>query len=84
VCSSDLKLERIPPEHRYTLLSLGCTLGSQLIGAPASAICLWLYQQLGYVWAPGLYLAALGALAGLVVYRHARARDQGKEEVNEF
>ncbi len=37
------KLDCIPVQHRYTLLSLGYTVGTQLIGAPASAICLWLY-----------------------------------------
>jgi Na+/melibiose symporter-like transporter len=62
------KLQRIPPQHRYTLLSLGCVLGSQLIGAPTSSICLWLYQKMGFVWAPGLYLVITGALAASVVY----------------
>lgn len=65
------KLECVPPAHRYTVLSLGCTLGSQLIGAPTAAISLWLYQILGYIWAPGLYLMLIGALAGIVVYRQA-------------
>ncbi len=73
------KLELIPPSHRYTILSLGCTFGSQLIGAPTSAICLWLYQKLGYVWAPGLYLMAIGALAGVVIYRYERNRVEALE-----
>jgi MFS family permease len=66
------KLERVPPEHRYTVLSLGCTLGSQLIGAPTSVLCLWLYQQLGYVWAPGLYLMLVSTLAGIDQYTHLK------------
>ena len=66
------KLECVPPQYRYTILSLGCTLGSQLIGAPTTAVSLWLYKQLGFVWAPGLYLAVIGVLAWVVVYRQAR------------
>lgn len=62
------KLDQIPPQYRYTLLSLGCTLGSQLIGAPAPAIGLWLYQKLGTIWAPGLYLFLIGVFAGMIVY----------------
>lgn len=64
------KLDCMPAEYRYTLLSLGYTLGTQLIGAPASAICLWLYKQLGYVWAPGLYLMLVGSLAAVAVYKN--------------
>lgn len=67
-------LERVAPEHRYTVLSLGSALGSQLIGAPASAICLWLYRATGWVWAPGLYLVAIGAAASLVIRYYAKAR----------
>lgn len=74
------KLERVLPEHRYTLLSLGCALGSQLIGTPTSAICLWLYQRLGYIWAPGLYLMTMGILAAVVIYRYAYSL---KEKVHE-
>lgn len=63
------KLQLIPPQYRYTILSLGCILGSQLIGAPTSVICLWLYHLTGRVWMPGLYLVVIGTLAGIVVYR---------------
>ncbi len=65
------KLECVPPEHRSTVLSLGCALGCQVIGSPTAVIGLWLYQQLGVVWAPGLYLLVLGALACIVVRRPA-------------
>lgn len=59
--------------HRYTLISFGYTLGSQFIGAPASFLCLYLYQATGWIWAPGLYLtlvstAALFALSPFHVY----------------
>lgn len=61
-------LELVDPQHRYTILSVGCALGSQLIGAPSSAICLWLYKQVGWVCAPGIYLLLVGAAAGFVVW----------------
>ena len=65
-------IERVPPSHRYLVLSLGGVLGSQLIGMPTSAICLWLYQTFGWSWAPALYLQATGAVAGLVVFLFMR------------
>jgi MHS family proline/betaine transporter-like MFS transporter len=66
-------LERVAPEHRYTILCLGSALGSQLIGGPASAVSLWLYQLTEWVWAPGLYLVAIGAAACYVIQKTAIA-----------
>jgi MHS family proline/betaine transporter-like MFS transporter len=66
-------LERVAPEYRYTILCLGSALGSQLIGGPASAVSLWLYQLTGWVWAPGLYLVAIGAAACYVIQKTAIA-----------
>ncbi len=65
-------IERVPPRHRYLILSLAGALGSQLIGMPTSAICLWLYKISGWSWAPSLYLQATGALAGLTVFLFMR------------
>jgi len=67
-------MEQVPPRHRYLILSLGGALGSQLIGAPTSAVCLWLYQLLGWGGAPALYLLGVGSAAGWVVYWSARKR----------
>lgn len=61
-------IERVPPRHRYLILSLGGAFGSQFIGMPASAICLWLYQTFGWSWIPGLYLQTTGIMAGLSVF----------------
>lgn len=65
-------IEQVPPPHRYLILSLAGALGSQAIGMPASAVCLWLYKTLGLSWAPGLYLQAAGTLAGLAVFLFMR------------
>jgi MFS transporter, MHS family, proline/betaine transporter len=67
-------IEQVPPRHRYLILSLAGALGSQLIGMPASAICLWLYKQLGWSFAPGLYLLASGAAGGLAVFLSFRKK----------
>jgi MFS family permease len=60
-------MERVSPRHRYLILSLGGALGSQLIGVPTSAICLWLYKTLGWSGAPALYLLVVGIAAGAMV-----------------
>ncbi len=62
-------IEQVPAQSRYTVLSLGHALGSQLIGAPASAICLWLYKQLGWSVAPGFYLMAVAMGASWIISR---------------
>ena len=67
-------LERIPKQHRYALLSLGYALGSQCIGMPSSAVSLWLYQKLGFSFAPGIYLAIAGLCAAFSVRYFMRKR----------
>jgi MFS family permease len=59
--------ERTPPAYRYWILPLGSALGSELIGMPTPAICLWLYKVLGWSIAPTLYVSvvAAGALFAL-------------------
>jgi len=57
----------IPVRHRYTIISLGYAIGSQLIGAPAASIGFWLYKHTQVVYAPAYYImfAALLAMIGL-------------------
>ncbi len=62
-------MQQVPPQHRYVILSLGSALGSQFIGAPTSAGCLWLYQTTGYVMAPAVYLFGVGLLASYAIWR---------------
>lgn len=51
--------ELIPARHRYTLISLAYTIGSQLIGGPFAAIGLWLYKSSELAYLPGLYILAV-------------------------
>ncbi|MGZ3633188.1 MAG: MFS transporter [Parachlamydiaceae bacterium] len=62
----------IPPRHRYTLLSIGYTIGSQLIGGPFASIGLWLYQSTALIYAPGIY-AMVVAFMTLYTIREKRA-----------
>lgn len=60
-------LEQVPPHCRSTVLCLGYTLGSQIIGTPTLVITLMTYRFTGWIFAPSLYLmlVAAGALLSL-------------------
>ncbi|MBS0620712.1 MAG: MFS transporter [Verrucomicrobia bacterium] len=73
--------ELVPPGVRYTILSLGSAIGSQLIGGPSPAICLWLYQKTGLAAAPGFYLMGAGLLAALAIGWAAREATVQKSSV---
>jgi MHS family proline/betaine transporter-like MFS transporter len=59
----------VPPSHRYTVLSLGYALGSQLLGGPTAAISLWLFQKTGWMISVGAYWMILGLLASYFVMK---------------
>ena len=67
-------MEKTPSRHRYLILALGSALGSQLIGAPSTAICLWLYKTTHAVCAPGFYLMIAGFGASFSVYYHLQSK----------
>lgn len=67
----------VPKEHRYTLLSLGYTLGTRLIGAPAVAVSLWLYKSTGFCFAPGLYILLFGLLACFCILKNRQLQSDG-------
>jgi MFS family permease len=62
-------MEQVPAQHRCLLLAFGGAIGTQCIGMPTSAICLWLYKTGGWSGLPGIYLMVAGAWAGWVVLR---------------
>lgn len=63
----------IPVRHRYTIISLSYTIGSQLIGAPFAALALWLYRQTELAFAPGIYLAGIALLAFIGIKKSTEA-----------
>ena len=60
-------LEQVPKHCRSTILCVGYTLGSQIIGTPTMMISLLSYHYTGWIGAPSLYLmlVASGALLSL-------------------
>jgi MFS family permease len=66
-------IQQVPEAERYTILSLGSALGSQLIGAPAAASSLYLYKVTGWIAAPGLYLL-IAAAAALITLLYSQRK----------
>jgi len=62
-------IDLVPVRDRCLVTSFATSLGSQLIGAPCAASCIWLFQKTGWVIAPAFYLmaAALGAVLALSI-----------------
>lgn len=63
----------VPVQHRYTLISLGYTIGSQLIGAPFVSISLWLYKKTEISYLPGIYLAISAFLVLICLHRFKKS-----------
>jgi MFS transporter, MHS family, proline/betaine transporter len=59
----------ISPAHRYTLLSFGYAIGSQLFGGPGAAISLWLFHQTGLITSLAWYWMGLGLLSSVLILR---------------
>lgn len=59
----------VAAENRYTVLSIGASLGTLFIASPSSALSLWLYQETGFAAAPGFYLVFCAFLAYRAVER---------------
>lgn len=57
----------VPASHRYTVISFGYSLGSQVFGGPTAAISLWLFQKTNWIVSIGLYWMILGLLASYCV-----------------
>lgn len=59
----------VPTSHRYTLISFGYALGSQLLGGPTLPVSLWLYQQTNLIVSASWYWMLLGLMASYAVYK---------------
>lgn len=64
-------LELVPVKARFTLLSIGSALGSQLIGNSSVAVSLWLYKATKWIAAPGLYLSFIALTTLFAVTRYS-------------
>lgn len=70
----------VPASHRYTVISFGYALGSQIFGGPTAAISLWLFQKTNWIVSAGLYWMILGLLASYCVARQEAVAEDFNEQ----
>jgi MFS family permease len=58
-------MNQVQGPERYLLVGIGYSIGSEIFGRNAPAICLWLWHVTGWVCAPGLYIMAI-SFTGLI------------------
>ncbi len=61
-------LSIVPKENRYLIISFSVAIGSQIIGAPSTAIGLMLYKNTGLTLAPAIYLSFTAIIASSAIY----------------
>lgn len=57
----------IPPAYRYTIISFGYAVGSQLLGGPTAALSLWFFQMTGIVSSIVWYWLGLALLSTVAI-----------------
>lgn len=57
----------VPASSRYTVLSLGYALGSQLLGGPTAALSLASFKATGWIVTAALYWMTLGLVTSLAI-----------------
>ncbi len=60
----------VSSQYRYLIVSFGYAIGSQLIGAPCTAICLWSYKITGMIAFPAFYIIFSAVGASYAVYQY--------------
>lgn len=64
----------VPQEARYTVISLGYALGSQILGSPTAAFALWCFQQTGMISSVAWYWGFLGILSSGIIILASRVK----------
>ncbi|NDE82730.1 MAG: hypothetical protein EB051_03845 [Chlamydiia bacterium] len=59
----------IPKAHRYSMISFGYAIGSQLLGGPSAALTLWLFKTTGSYFGMALYWMILATATSIVLLR---------------
>lgn len=67
----------IPVQHRYTVVSFGYAIGSQLIGAPTASLSLWLYRSTQEVASPAIYLMFFGFIVLMALRKEIFKAEKG-------
>lgn len=66
----------VPSNSRYTVISLGYALGSQLLGSPTAALALWCFQQTGTVSSAAWYWMFLGLVSSAALLLASRSKNR--------
>lgn len=69
----------VPANHRYTLVSFGYAVGSQLFGGPTASFSLWMFKQTNSVVAASSYWMLLGLAATIAVFKEVWNPSVNKE-----
>lgn len=72
----------VPKEERYTVLSFGYALGTQLLGGPTATFSLWIYKTTGIVHSVAWYWMALGAATILAIALCVPVEKENKAQPN--
>ena len=70
----------LPMQVRYTLISLGSSLGALVLGKPVAAISMALYAMTGSIPSVGIYFSLLAALATICVLT-TKVRDRAYDAI---
>jgi MFS transporter, MHS family, proline/betaine transporter len=71
----------VSPAYRYSLISFGYALGSQLLGGPTAAVSLWLFKETGNVTSISWYWVALALASwGAVVKSRELVKARSTQE----
>lgn len=57
----------IPYKSRYTVISFGYAVGSQVLGSPAAAIALWSFQKTGMIESIVIYWMTLALVSTVII-----------------
>jgi MFS family permease len=67
----------IPKAHRYSVISFGYAIGSQLLGGPSATLTLWLFKTTGSYFGMALYWIILATATSVVLARASIKDSQG-------
>ncbi len=81
----------VSQKTKYTLVALAYVSGSQIIGAPASMICLWGFEKTKLLYFAGIYLSIFAAIVFFILLsftkkqlreeRYPQLQEDGQREI---
>lgn len=72
----------VPAEHRYTLVSVGYALGSQIFGGPTASLSLWIFKTTNLTTAAAAYWIFLGLMTTFLMLKLQTNRVRAKESLD--